>query len=423
MQKYGLDTIHNVVILSHGGAGKTSLSEAMLFKAGAVKRLGKVDDGSSTSDYDPDEIKRKISINLSLLPCEWQGKKINIIDTPGYADFVGEMKAGMRVSEGAVIVVCAASGVEVGTEQVWKYCEEAKMPRLIFINKMDRENADYIRTVEEIRSKLGSKCLPLQLAIGAQDSFEGIADLLVMKAYTGADAKEGEMPSSLQAQIDTYREKLIEAIAEIDDALIEKYLGGEEISPEELISNLRKAIMSGRIVPILAGSALQYIGADRLLDAISDYLPLPKEQQVSLSGGPVDPSDTAPLAALVFKTTADPYVGKLTYFRVYNGAIKSNTQVWNSNEKAAERIGQLYLMRGKTQEPIEQVTAGDIGAVASGYFADIIAVDGDPLKDIRLLQNRHKIKMVMKEGRIYLDRRPGHEKTVIADPEWGWKII
>ena len=325
MQKYGLDTIHNVVILSHGGAGKTSLSEAMLFKAEAVKRLGKVDDGSSTSDYDPDEIKRKISINLSLLPCEWQDKKINIIDTPGYADFVGEMKAGMRVSEGAVIVVCAASGVEVGTEQVWKYCEEAKMPRLIFINKMDRENADYIRTVEEIRSKLGSKCLPLQLAIGAQDSFEGITDLLAMKAYTGADAKEGEMPSSLQAQIDTYREKLIEAIAEIDDALIEKYLGGEEISPEELTSNLRKAIMSGSIVPILVGSALQNIGADRLLDAISDYLPLPKEQQVALSDGPVGPSDAAPLAALVFKTTADPYVGKLTYFRVYNGAIKSKT--------------------------------------------------------------------------------------------------
>ena len=364
MPKYGLDNIHNVVLLSHGGAGKTSLSEAMLFKAGAIKRLGKVDDGSSTSDYEPDEVKRQISINLSLLPCEWQDKKLNIIDTPGYADFIGEMKAGMRVSEGAVIVVCAASGVEVGTEQVWKYCEEARIPRLIFINKMDRENADFIRTVEEIRSKLSTKCLPLQLAIGAQDSFEGIADLLSMKAYTGADAKEGEMPSSLQTQIDTYREKLIEAIAEIDDALIEKYLGGEDITPEELNNNLRKAIINGNIVPILTGSALQNIGADRLLDAISDYLPLPKEQQVALSDGAVDPSDTAPLAALVFKTTADPYVGKLTYFRVYNGSIKSNTQVWNANEKATERIGQLYIMRGKTQEPIEQVSAGDIGAVA-----------------------------------------------------------
>jgi elongation factor G len=364
MQKYGLDNIHNVVLLSHGGAGKTSLSEAMLFKAGAVKRLGKVDDGSSTSDYDPDEIKRQISINLSLLPGEWQDKKLNIIDTPGYADFVGEVKAGMRVSEGAIIVVCAASGVEVGTEQVWKYCEETKLPRLIFINKMDRENADYIRTVEEIRAKFGTKCLPLQLAIGAQESFEGIVDLLAMKAYTGSDAEEGEMPSSLQSQIDAYREKLIEAIAEIDDALIEKYLGGEEISYEELTSNLRKAIINGNIVPVLTGSALQNIGTGRLLDAICTYLPLPREHKVALSDGQVEPSDTAPLAALVFKTTADPYVGKLTYFRVYNGIIKSNTQVWNSNEKAAERIGQLYMMRGKAQEPIEQVNAGDIGAVA-----------------------------------------------------------
>lgn len=364
MQKYGLENIHNVVLLSHGSAGKSSLAEAMLFKSGAVKRLGKVDDGSSTSDYDPDEIKRKISIGLSLLPCEWRDRKLNIIDTPGYTDFVGEMKAGVRVSEGAVIVICAASGVEVGTEQVWKYCEEAEIPRLIFINKMDRENADYIRTVEEIRSRFGTKCLPLQLAIGAQENLTGIADLLAMKAYTGSDAQEGEMPSVLQSQIDTYREKLIEAIAEIDDALIEKYLGGEEISPEELNTNLRKAIINGNIVPILTGSALHNIGADRLMDAICNYLPLPKERQVALSGGPVDPSDTAPLAALVFKTTADPYVGKLTYFRVYNGTIKSNTQVWNASEKAAERIGQLYLMRGKTQEPVEQVVAGDIGAVA-----------------------------------------------------------
>jgi elongation factor G len=364
MQKYGLDTIHNVVLLSHGSAGKTSLAEAMLFTSGAINRLGKVDDGSSTSDYDPDEVKRKISISLSLLPGEWRDRKINIIDTPGYADFVGEVKAGMHVSESAVIVVCAASGVEVGTEQVWKYCEEAGLPRLIFINKMDRENADYLRTLEEIRAKLGSRCLPLQLAIGAQSNFEGVVDLLVMKAYTGSPAKETEIPSSLQSQADTYREKLVEAIAEIDDALIEKYLGGEEISPDELGTNLHKAIIEGKIVPILAGSALLNIGADRLMDAICDYLPVPREKPVSLSGGSADPSDTAPLAALVFKTTADPYVGKLTYFRVYNGVIKSNSQVWNANEKASERTGQLYMMRGKAQEPVQQIMAGDIGAVA-----------------------------------------------------------
>jgi len=365
MQKHGLDTIHNTVLLSHGGAGKTSLAEAMLFSAGAVSRLGKVDDGSSTSDYEQDEIKRKISINLSLLPCEWRDTKLNIIDAPGYTDFVGEVKAGMRVSEGAVVVACAASGVEVGTEMVWGYCEEAGLPRLLFVNKMDRENADFFKIVEEIRAKLGKKCLPLQLAVGAHTGFEGVVDLLEMKAYTGTKSQEADIPEALKAQADSYREKLVEAIAEIDDVLIEKYLNGEEISQEELTGTLRKAVISGSIVPILTGSALQNVGVDRLMDAICSYLPVPKEQEVALSdGSTLAPSETSPLAALVFKTTADPYVGKLTYFRVYNGVIKSNAQVYNARQKAAERVGQLFMMRGKTQEPVNEVVAGDIGAVA-----------------------------------------------------------
>jgi elongation factor G len=371
MPKYGLDNIHNTVLLSHGGAGKTSLAEAMLFNAGAISRLGKVDDGSATSDYDPDEIKRKISINLSLLPCEWRDKKINVIDAPGYTDFVGEVRAGMRVVESAIIVICAASGVEVGTELVWGYCEEAKLPRLVLVNKMDRENADFFKIVEEVRTKLSPKCIPLQLAIGAHTGFKGIVDLLSMKAYTGTQSQEADIPEALKAQADTYREKLIEAIAEVDDALIEKYLGGEEITPEELTKTLRQAVGSGHIVPILTGAALQNIAVNRLMDAICDYLPVPREQKVAVSGGsPVDPSETSPLAALVFKTTADPYVGKLTYFRVYNGVISSNSQLYNGNQKAAERIGQLFMMRGKTQEPVAQVAAGDIGAVAKLNVTD-----------------------------------------------------
>ncbi len=364
MPKYGLENIRNTVLLSHGGAGKTSVAEAILFTAGAISRLGKVDDGSSTSDYDPDEVKRKISINLSLLPYQWRETKINLIDTPGYSDFVGEVKSGMRVSEGAIIVICAASGVEVGTEQVWGYCEEAKLPRLIFVNKMDRENADFFKTVEETRAKLGSKCLPLQLPIGAHTSFEGIVDLLTMKSYTGSPPKEAEIPSSLQSQADSFREKLVEAIAEVDDALIEKYLGGEEISLEELRTTLRQAVTSGSVVPVLVGSALQNVGINWLMDAICDYLPSPKEPKVAVAGGSLEPSEEAPLGALVFKTSADPYVGKLTYFRVYTGVINSNSQVWNVNENAMERIGQLFTLRGKTQEPVPQVRAGDIGAVA-----------------------------------------------------------
>jgi len=365
-QQYGLDKIRNAVLLSHSGAGKTSLSEAILFTAGAISRFGKVDEGTTTADYDPDEIKRKISIKLALLPCPWRDAKFNIIDTPGYADFIGEVKAAMRVSEGAIIVICAASGVEVGTEQVWKHCEE--LPRIIFVNKMDRENADFFRTVEAVRTKLGNRCLPVQLAIGAHTTFQGVVDLLTLKSYTGSPPKEAEIPSSLKDQVNSFREKLVEAIAETDDRLIEKYLGGEELTLEELKTGLRQGVGSGRIVPIMTGSALQNFGINWLLDAIYDYLPSPLEREVVVLSDATEqrikPSQEAPLAALVFKTTADPYVGKLTYFRVYTDVIESNSQVWNSTKGGVERIGQLYMLRGKTQEPVPQVRAGDIGAVA-----------------------------------------------------------
>jgi len=368
MQQYEPENIRNLALLSHSGAGKTSLSEAILFAAGAITRLGKVDNGTTTSDYDPDEIKRKISINLAMLPCQWQKTKINLLDTPGYSDFVGEVKAAMRVSEGAVIVVCAASGVEVGTEQVWAYSEEANLPRLIFINKMDRENADFYRTVDELQTKLGAKCIPVQLPIGAQDNFEGMVDLLTMKGYSDSSMKECEIPSSLQEQVNSFREKVVEAAAEVNDRLIEKYLGGEELTLEELSAGLREATISGRVVPVLVGSALKNIGANSLLDAINSFLPSPKEREVTLAGDSakktIELSLDAPLAAFVFKTSADPYVGKLTYFRVYSGVIESNSQVWNSGQDGAERIGQLFIMRGKAQELVPQLRAGDIGAVA-----------------------------------------------------------
>ncbi len=381
MKQYTPGSIRNLSLLSHCGAGKTSLSEAILFTLGVTTRLGKVDDGTTTSDYDPDEVKRKISLNLTLLPCEWQDAKINLIDTPGYADFVGEVKAAIRVSEGAVIVVCAASGVEVGTEQVWGYSEEAGLARLIFLNKMDRENADFYQAVEQIQAKFGAKCVPIRLPIGAQSDFQGTVDLLTMKAYLGSPAQEAEIPSSLEAQAISFREKLIEAVAEIDDKLIEKYLGGEELSLEELTDGLRKATRTGQIVPILVGSAVQNIGITPLLDAAYNYLPSPEEQDVAIvddSGAEAEkikPSQDAPLAALVFKTSADPYVGKLTYFRVYHGAIDSNSQVWNTTRGEIERIGQLFILRGKNQEAVSQLGAGDIGGVAKL----IITSTGDTL--------------------------------------------
>ena len=387
MQQYGLENIRNLVLLSHCGAGKTSVSEVILFTTKAITRLGKVDDGTTTSDYDPIEVKHQISLNLTILPCQWNGAKINLIDTPGYSDFAGEVKAAIRVSEGAIIVICAASGVEVGSEQVWAYSEEANLPRLIFINKMDRENADFYRTVEELQSRFGRKCLPLQLPIGAQSDFQGVVDLLTMKSYVGSPAKEAEIPSSLQSQAESFGEKVVEAVAEIDDRLLEKYLDGEKLSLEELSDGLRQAVVTGKVVPILVGSALKNIGITSLLNAINSYLPSPKERDVVVGDSgkqeTVAPSQEAPLAALVFRTSADPYVGKLTYFRVYNGVIDSNSQVWNATRGEAERIGQLFILRGKSQEPVSQLRAGDIGAVAKLSLTstgDTLCSQDKPLK-------------------------------------------
>ena len=371
MQQHITEQMRNVVLLSHSGAGKTSLSEAMLFNSGAINRLGKVDQGSTTSDYDPDEVKRQTSIYLALLPCEWQGFKVNIIDTPGYADFVAEVKSAVRVADGAVIVVCAASGVEVGTELGWGYADEQEIPRLIFVNKMDRENADFFRVMEEIRANFGNKCVPIEIPIGAQDDFQGVVDLIRMKSYSGPQWQEGEIPDSLKERAGEFREKLVEAVAETDDDLIAKYLEGEELTEEEIVQGLRAGATGGQVVPVLAGSAGRNLGAARLLDAICHYLPSPLDREHLTAVNPttkqeetIDADTTGPLAALVFRTSADPYVGKLTYFRVYSGTIYSDSTVWNSTRERQERIGQLYVLRGKNQEPVPHLIAGDIGAVA-----------------------------------------------------------
>ena len=368
MPQYTINDIRNIVLLAHNGAGKTSLSESMLFAAGAISRFGKVDDGTTTSDYDESEIKARMSINLTLLPCEWQGKKLNIVDTPGYSDFIGEVLAGIRVCEAGIIVVNAAAGVEVATEQVWQYSENAGISRLVFVNKMDRENANFAQCVDQLQAKFGNKCAPLQFPIGAHTTFQGIIDLLKMKAYKGSQSTEMEIPAAVQAEAAKYREKMVEAVAETDDKLLEKYLGGDSLTTEELNNALSRAVATGKIVPILAGSALQSVGITHLMNFICDYMPSPAQRNVVFTKDSkeqtIEPNEKASLAALVFKSTADPYVGKLTYFRVYNGTINSNGQIWNATKNAAERIGQLYLVRGKTQEPVPSVKAGDMGAVA-----------------------------------------------------------
>ena len=363
-------SIRNVVLLSHQGAGKTSLAESMLFTSGAIQRLGSVADGTTTSDYDPLEIERNMGINLSLLPMQWHEMKLNIVDTPGYADFVGEARSGLRVTEGAVILVCAASGVEVGTEQMWSDTEKRSLPRLILVNKMDRDNADFLSTLKGIQSKLAPRCLPVQLPIGSQKDFQGIIDLVTMKALLGADSQEAEIPSSLREQAEASREKLVEAAVEADDELINKYLEGEAINNEEIFAAIRKSTIAGRLVPVFAGSALKGVGSRQILNGICSYLPSPEEGGTIVAKNAstgnqeeVKPDPESPLSALVFKTTADPYVGKLSYFRVYSGVMSGNSQVWNANKNSMERIGQLFTMLGKNQQTVPQVTTGDIGAV------------------------------------------------------------
>jgi len=365
MKEYATENIRNVALIGHGSTGKTSLSEAMLFSAKTINRLGRVDDGTTTSDFDPDEIRRSFSVNLSVLPFEWQGTKLNILDTPGYADFVGEVKCGVRAADAAVIMVCAASGVQVGTEYAWAYADEQNLPRLVFINRMDRENADFHQTLSQLQEMFGQKCVAFQLPLGAQANFRGVVDLLTMKAYVGEKGEAQDVPKELLEQATSLREKLVEAAAETDDTLITKYLEGEDLSEEELRRGLRMGVIRGSLIPVLTGSATKNIAVTLLMDALCRCLPSPTDMAVAVQDGePIQADAKGPLVALVFKTTADPYVGRLTYFRVYCGTLKADSQAWNANKGSAERIGPLYLIRGKSQEQVSQVPAGDIGAVA-----------------------------------------------------------
>jgi elongation factor G len=371
VKNYKAEQLRNLVLLSHGGAGKTSLTEAMLYDSGGVSRLGKVEEGSTVADYDPEEIRRKISVNTSIIPCEWRGHKINVLDTPGYADFVGEVKGALRAADGAIILLDAVSGVEVGTELVWEYADEVGLPRMLFINKMDRENADFRRGVNQAKEAFERSIVPFQLPIGAQQAFEGVVDLVSMKAYRGQKAQEGDIPDDLRPEAESYHVRLIEAAAETDDALLEKYFEEETLTDEEIRRGLAAGVRNRDIVPVFCGAALENIGVQPLLDGVVEFLPSP----VEVGGIPatmvatgeeemLEPVPQAPLAALVFKTLADPYVGKLTYFRVFSGSMESDSRVFNPNKGEEERVGQLFLLKGKEQEPVDRMSAGDIGAVA-----------------------------------------------------------
>lgn len=370
MKEYHVKQLRNVAIVAHSGTGKTSLTEAMLFNTGALTRLGRVEEGNTVSDYDPEEIRRQISVNTSVVPCEWQEHKINVLDTPGYMDFAGEVKGAVRVADAGVVVICAASGVEVGTELVWSYLDEYNLPRLVFINKMDRENANFQRTLTQLREKFEAQIVPLQIPIGSQAAFQGYVDLISQRAYLGSENQETEVPAALKDEVESLRIAVIEAAAEADDELIVKYLDSVELHEEEIVRGLAAATRAGKIVPVFCGSATHNVGVKALQTAIIRYLPSPADRKataIHLATNAEEllvPASSEPLAALVFKTMADPYVGKLTYFRVYSGMVASDSRVFNSTKKEEERIGQVYFLRGKEQIPTKSVIAGDIGAVA-----------------------------------------------------------
>ncbi len=357
MRRYAADHIRNVALAGHQGSGKTTLAEAIMYDAGAIDRMGSVADGSAKTDFDPDEAKRHISINLALAPVEWRENKVNVLDTPGYLDFIGEVGSALRVADAAVLLVSGPAGVEVGTESAWELAMERKLPRLIFANKMDRENADYHRLLESIQSAFGKRCVPIQVPIGAESGFNGVVDVLRQVAYTGRgrEVQRGEVPESCRELVQQCREAIMECAAEADDELLEKYLAGEPLTDDELCRGLVAAVQGCNTVPVLFGSAGANIGVQPLLDAILELLP-----SAAVTGARPE----QPAAALVFKTLSDPYVGRLTYYRVYQGSLKGGAHVTNTTREQDEHLGQLFYLRGKAQEPAPEVPAGDIGAIA-----------------------------------------------------------
>ncbi|MBI2218181.1 MAG: elongation factor G [Candidatus Rokubacteria bacterium] len=365
-----IDKIRNVGVVGHGGVGKTSLVEALLYVAGALTRLGKVDDGTTTTDWDPDEIRRQISINTAVAYADWKGHRINFVDTPGYGDFIPDARAGLRVVEAALVVVDAVAGVQVQTEKVWKFASEYELARAVVVNRLDRERADFDRTLESLNRRLKGRLVPLQIPVGEESAFRGVVDLVHMKAVLSNDGKPvvGDIPAEVVDRAKEYREKLVEAAAETDDELLNKYLEEGALGEEETWTALRRGIAEGKIVPVLCASAAKNIGAHPVLDLIIHEFPSPAERgevtgiDAKTKAAVTRPVDAkSPAAALVFKTLTDPHIGKLTLFRVTTGTVKSDTTLLNPARGAKERMGHVAWLMGKTQKSVDALGPGEIG--------------------------------------------------------------
>ena len=376
MKVYGTKEIRNIGIVGHGHAGKTSLVSAILFDAGATSRFGRVDEGSTVTDYDEDEIARKLTIHSSLAYCEWNGTKINILDTPGFAAFILDAKAALRASDAALVLVDAIHGVEVQTEKVWNYADEFNLPRLIVVTKMDRERANFEQAVASINETFGRAAVPMQIPIGSENTFQGVIDLVHMRAYTyekdaSGKPKETDIPADLKGAADAAREKIIDVVAESSEELMEKYFADGTLSDADLIPGIKQAVTERRLFPILVASGTLNIGIQPLLTSIVELVPAPDELGV-VKGHPNPDSeeeaerevrDVAPFSGLVFKTVADPFAGRINVFKIYSGHVKSDATVYNITKSTQERLGPLHVIQGKALEKIGEAHAGDIVAV------------------------------------------------------------
>jgi elongation factor G len=372
MKDYSCENIRNVCLLGHGNAGKTTLAEAMLFLTGATDRFGSVVDGNTVMDYDAEEIKRKFSIATALAPVEWNDMKINIIDTPGYFDFVGEMLEGLVVADGAVILVSAKDGLQVGTEKAWAAVNDKKIPRMFFISKLDEENSDFSKVFDQLKDKFGKSVIALELPIFEDGKFTGIVNIPKMKAYyfKGKDMVEGEIPAGMMSQIESYKEGMAEVVAETDEELMEKYFNGEPFTDEEIRRGIKIGAKNGDIAPVFCGSSVQKIGVTLLLDAISKYMPAHCEKgsvkvlNASTKEAVEVPADEkASVVVRVFKTIADPFVGKISFLKVLSGTLMPDSTVYNVNKEKTEKISNIFIMKGKQQINVNKLVSGDIGAV------------------------------------------------------------
>ncbi|WP_129599899.1 elongation factor G [Anaerophilus nitritogenes] len=386
MKEYGSDQIRNVALVGHGGCGKTALTEAMLYTTKVTNRLGKTEEGNTVSDFDKQEIERKLSINTSVIPIEWNQYKYNILDTPGYFDFIGEVNSTLRVAGGAIIVVDASSGVAVGTEKAWKYANHKKMPKFIFLNKMDKENVNYDKVIDQLREKFGKAIAPFAIPLGTDHGLRGFVNVvdLIAREYNGKECIDAPVKEEWMEKISPIREMLIESVAESDENLMEKFFEGEEFTQEEIHEGLRKGVLAGDIVPVLVGSAVNNIGIHTLLEMIHTYMPSPKDKKeyegVSTHDGKKvvrNIKEEEPFSALIFKTIVDPYIGKISLMKIISGKLTGDTEVYNPEKDEVEKIGNLFLMRGKSQIQVQKVVAGDIVAVSKLQYAQT----GDTLCD------------------------------------------